>query len=157
MEKVKVTKRDAITAVKALMQIGNTPVEDRTAYWLGRNFKKLAKIEKDALEKRNEIVKQYGVKDPKTGKWNIPPTVGTGEDELVNPALQKAEDEWNAVLDEEIEIEIMKVNVSSFGKVNMNSLVAIDFMVNDPETTMKTTGSDLLDDEYRRRGFTITN
>jgi hypothetical protein len=157
MEKVKVTKRDVITATKALIQIGNTPIEDRTAYWLGRNFKKLAKIEKEALDARNDIVKKYGKEDPKTGKWNIAPTIGTGEDEKANPALQKAEDEWNTILDEEIEVEIMKVNVSSFGKVNMNSLVAIDFMVNDPETTMKTTGSDLLDDEYRRRGFTITN
>jgi hypothetical protein len=133
MEKVKITKRDVITATKALLQIGNTPVEDRTAYWLGRNFKKLAKIEKDALEKRNDIVKKYGKEDPKTGKWNIAPTIGAGEDELVNPALQKAEDEWNKILDEEIEIEIMKVNVSTFGKVGMNSLVAIDFMVDEPE------------------------
>jgi hypothetical protein len=133
MEKVKITKRDAITATKALIQIGNTPIEDRTAYWLGRNFKKLAKIEKDALDARNDIVKKYGKEDPKTGKWNIPPTIGTGEDELVNPYLQKAENEWNKILDEEIEVEIMKVNVSTFGKVGMNSLVAIDFMVDEPE------------------------
>jgi hypothetical protein len=133
MEKVKITKRDAITATKALIQIGNTPVEDRTAYWLGRNYKKLAKIEKDALDARNDIVKKYGKEDPKTGKWNIAPTIGTGEDELVNPALQKAEDAWNAILDEEIEVEIMKVNVSTFGNVGMNSLVAIDFMVDEPE------------------------
>jgi hypothetical protein len=132
MEKVKITKRDAITATKALIQIGNTPIEDRTAYWLGRNFKKLAKIEKDALDARNDIVKKYGKEDPKTGKWNIPPTIGTGEDELVNPYLQKAENEWNKILDEEIEVEIMKVNVSTFGKVGMNYLVAIDFMVDEP-------------------------
>jgi hypothetical protein len=133
MEKVKITKRDAITATKALIQIGNTPVEDRTAYWLGRNYKKLAKIEKDALDARNDIVKKYGKEDPKTGKWNIAPTIGTGEDELVNPALQKAEDAWNAILDEEIEVEIMKVNVSGFGKANVALMVAINFMVEEPQ------------------------
>lgn len=133
MDKLKITKREAVAATNALKQLGNMQIEDRTAYWLGRNLTNLGRIEKDVMKKRSEIIKRFGKEDPKTGKVQIPQIIGAGEDEKLNPDLKTAEEEFNKILDEEIEVEIMKVNVSGFGKANVALMVAINFMVEEPQ------------------------
>jgi neutral trehalase len=136
-EKMQLSNRDVLLAVKGLLQIGNTQIEGRTSYWLARNFKNLAAIEKKVMERRNDIIKRLGTLDEKKGQYAIPETIGEGENEKRNPAEEQADKEYNAILDEAVEVEIMKVKVDGFGKVGMNALAAIGFMLDEPGVVVK--------------------
>jgi hypothetical protein len=136
-EKMQLSNKDVLLAAKGLLQIGNTPIDARTSYWLARNFKNLAAIEKKVMERRNEIIKRLGTLDEKKGQYAIPETIGEGENEKRNPAEEQADKEYNAILDEAVEVEIMKVKVDGFGKVGMNALAAIGFMLDEPGVVVK--------------------
>lgn len=135
-EKMTLTKREVLLAAKGLLQIGNMQIDGRTSYWLARNFKNLTSIEKAVLDKRNEIIKRLGTLDEKKGQYVIPETIGEGENAKRNPVTEQADTEFNKILDETVEVEIMKVGIDGFGKVSMNAIAAISFMVDEPANSI---------------------
>ena len=137
-EKIKVLNRQIVEANAALLRIGHVPMQARTAYWMGRNFDQINPVAKKLEKERGEIIKKYGVKNEDTGAFNLPMTVDhateKGADgkpkQIPNPNVEKAGEEFEAILDQEVEVEIMKVNIDGFqGTVGLGDMQALGFLI----------------------------
>ena len=130
-EKIEIKKGEVMAALQALAQISNYPLPERTAYWLGRNFKQLEMESKKIAMEHLEIVKKHGGVQIPNGGYQVPETIKEGEKDVPNPALKDLQDDYDKLMSEEIEVDIMKVNLAS-NNITMNARMALDFMLEDP-------------------------
>lgn len=128
-DKMEVKNSKIVEATVALMNIGNEKLDNRVAYWLGRNRQQLESVSKKVEQARIDIVTKYGVKDEKTGEIQIPKTIKEGEKDIVNPDVEKSSEEFKNFLESTSEVTIKKVKLESFSGININTINAIDFML----------------------------
>ena len=129
-ETVKIKKSQVFAAINAFRVMGSTPMQPQAAYWLQRNLSQLTPIAKQMENQKFEIIKRLGVK--KDDGYEIPDTIGEGEDKKPNPVLKQANDELAAAFNEEVEATINKVSVSGFVQVSVEVLNALEFMIDEP-------------------------
>ena len=103
----------------------------KTKYWLLDLYKK-AKEQTDACSAlRDELIKKYG--EEADGGVSIAPSIEEDGKKVVNPKFVSFQEEFNALLNEEREIEYKELSIEDFGNIettevyeNLFSLLKFD-------------------------------
>lgn len=119
-----VTNEDIYTIGASLGKLLEVKMQERAAYWIGRNLDVVEAITKRLNKSRDRLIKKYGDLD---GKGNImvlnfidkldeEGNVIRHEDgrteKIKNPKVDSFNEEWEAVLSEEITIEYIPIPLS---------------------------------------------
>lgn len=128
------TTRELRAAAGALAELAQRELPVKASYAVGKNLRVFQEEASDADEERRKIVERHAEKD-EDGKV-VTKEQENGFQEPVFPdeeAEEKAQEEWNAVLDEEVEVKVHEVPLSYFGDVSLppRLLAAVDFMIED--------------------------
>jgi len=129
MTKVKLNKLwNSQKALGALNVIKDLPI--KTSYWIGKNTKKVSKEIELIEQKRQELVKKYGVANEKN------------ETSVPQENMEKFSKEFYDLLDTEIEIDLRLFNIEEFtGKSGLTGqdMLQLDFLFQDngPKTEAK--------------------
>lgn len=128
------TTRELRNAAAALRELGQRELPVKASYAVGKNLRVFQQEASDADEERQRIVERHAEKG-EDGKV-VTKEQENGFQEPVFPddeAEEKAQEEWNAVLDEEIEVRVHQVPLSYFGDVSLPArlLAVLDFMIKD--------------------------
>lgn len=103
----------------------------KTKYWLSDLYKK-AKEQTDICSAfRDELIKKYG--EEVDGAISISPSIEEDGKKVVNPKFVSFQEEFNALLNEEREIEYKELNIDELGNIettevyeNLFSLLKFD-------------------------------
>jgi hypothetical protein len=92
----------------------------KAAYWIGRNAKILDAEFTSLNEQRVKLVKEYGVEDKKSNKWNIPAENRAKFDKL-----------FEELLETEVDLNINQISLDMLADVKLSPVdtVAIGFML----------------------------
>jgi hypothetical protein len=110
-----------------------------TKYWLTELTKKVT-AEKEAVEKlKEDLIKKYGTED-ENSNVSIPMYINIVTDESgevtsrdINPQFVEFQNEFNALLQEEKEIEYKEFKLSDFDNVESDGVYATFFKLVNPE------------------------
>lgn len=92
----------------------------KTKYWLTDLYKK-AKEQTDACSAlRDELIKKYGEESEKG--ISITPLVEKDGASVANPKFALFQEEFNALLNEEREIEYKELNIEDFGSIETEAV-----------------------------------
>jgi len=103
------------TGEKLTKGILSEKLQLKTKYWLSDLSKKV-KEQTDACQAlRDELIKKYG--EEKDGGIFVPQVVEENEKKVVNPKFISFQNEFNALLNEEREIEYKEISIDELGEV----------------------------------------
>lgn len=111
-----------------------------TKYWLNSILDTLEKEKKMLNDIRDELIKKYGDEDA-SGRISINQRIETGENDeqgnptsVVNPKYVEFMSEYNAVLQESIEIKLPEINLHELSRVETsdNYQLIFKYMVKTP-------------------------
>ena len=92
----------------------------KTKYWLTDLYKK-AKEQTDACSAlRDELIKKYGEESEKG--ISITPLIEEDGKSVANPRFALFQEEFNALLNEEREIEYKELNIEDFGSIETEAV-----------------------------------
>lgn len=92
----------------------------KTKYWLTDLYKK-AKEQTDACSAlRDELIKKYGEESEKG--ISITPLIEEDGKSVTNPKFALFQEEFNALLNEEREIEYKELNIEDFGSIETEAV-----------------------------------
>ena len=92
----------------------------KTKYWLTDLYKK-AKEQTDACSAlRDELIKKYGTESDKGG--SISQTIEEDGKSVVNPNFVSFQNEFNALLNEEREIEYKELSIEELGSIETEAV-----------------------------------
>lgn len=92
----------------------------KTKYWLTDLYKK-AKEQTDACSAlRDELIKKYGEESEKG--ISITPLIEEDGKSVANPKFALFQEEFNALLNEEREIEYKELNIEDFGSIETEAV-----------------------------------
>lgn len=90
-------------------------IQLKTKYWLTDLYKK-AKEQTDACSAlRDELIKKYGTESE--GGVSILQTIEEDGKQVLNPSFVSFQNEFNALLNEEREIEYKELSIEDFGSI----------------------------------------
>jgi len=103
------------TGEKLTKGILSEKLQLKTKYWLS-DLSKRVKEQTDACQTlRDELIKKYG--EEKDGGIYIPQFVEEDGKKVVNPKFISFQNEFNALMDEEREIEYKEISIDELGQV----------------------------------------
>lgn len=97
-------------------------ISAKVAYRATKFSKKLAKEIDDLEEQRVALVRKYGVEE--NGNYRVPPS-----------RLPEFEAEFNQLLEEEVEIPVLRISVDELEKAGLTMLdfANLDFLIEEPK------------------------
>lgn len=121
---MKLKLSDLVNAVQSLGIISKKDLPVKASYALSKNIQKIDNELKAFNETRTKLFDKYDEKVKKEGK------------DLTRIPKEKVEifqEELNAILDQEVEIDLWMIDINGFGETNVTTgdLMAIDFMIED--------------------------
>lgn len=121
MEKIKLKLRQIWDSQAALPKVTGKEITAKIAYWISRNTKKIEAELRSLNEARIKLVKELGKEDERK-MWEVLPE-----------NREKFTEEFEKLLDQDIEIEIRKIKLAELGEVKLSSqeISAIDFMIDE--------------------------
>lgn len=128
-EAVKIKNGNIMAAIQAIAKIGETLIQQQTAWWISRNLKQLQEAAKQINKQHRDLLLDYGAVGIPGGGLRVPETIKVDDADVPNPKLQEVQEAFTKLMDEEIEVEIRKVSLSGFGNVSINAITALDFMI----------------------------
>lgn len=97
----------------------------KTKYWLSDLAKKVSE-QTDACNKlRDEMIKKYGKEED--GQVSIPLQIEEDGKKIINPNFNLFQEEYNALLSEEREIEYKELNIEDLGSIETEEVYQIVF------------------------------
>lgn len=109
--KISIKNNTLIVAVRSLEQLANKQFPALVAYNLARLAQKLQEANVPINATRDKLIKEFG--EEKDGNFSLSPTTETGVGEekksIPNPKFTEFTTAFGAVLDEETEMECIKV------------------------------------------------
>lgn len=102
----------------AMLVLGaDKALPDKTKYTLARNIRLVRQALKECEKKRKELVKKYGAPDKMGGHSVLPENA------------ERFDDEWNAILDCEVSLDIRKLEKTHFARLSANEISLLDWMM----------------------------
>lgn len=108
---MKIKIADILNKEKSLAEVLTKEVPVKAGYRLGRNLNKINSELRDYNNKRNELIKKYGEKNKK----------GDIEVKQGGEQWDNFSKDLGQLLDEEIEVDLMKVNLEMLGDIKIKS------------------------------------
>ena len=128
-EVVKVKNGNIMAAIQAISKIGDTLIQQQTAWWISRNLKQLQEVAKKINKQHRELLLEYGAVELPGGGLRVPETIKVDDADVPNPKFKEVQEAFSKLMDEEVEVEIRKVSLSGFGNISINAITALDFMI----------------------------
>ena len=128
-ETVKVKNGNIMAAIQATAKIGDTLIQQQTAWWISRNLKQLQEVAKKINKQHRELLQEYGAMELPAGGLRVAETIKVDDVDVPNPKFKEVQEAFTKLMDEETEVEIRKVSISGFGNISINAITALDFMI----------------------------
>ncbi len=128
-ETVKIKNGNIMAAIQAISKIGETLIQQQTAWWISQNLKQLQIAAKEINKKHRDLLMKYGAVEIPNGGLSISKTIKVDDADVPNPKFQEVQEAFSKLMDEETEVGIRKVSLSGFGNVSINAITALDFMI----------------------------
>ncbi len=87
----------------------------KTKYWLSDLSKKVKEQTDACNELRNDLIKKYG--EEKDGQISVPVSVKEDDKDILNPNFVSFQSEFEALLNEEREIEYKQLSIDDLGSI----------------------------------------
>jgi len=119
---MKLTLKEIWISRVSLIELVNQKMEAKGKYWVAKQAKKIFSEIENIDERRVELMQKYGKKDKK----------GTS---IPEDKLEKFNDEFNKLLDEEIDLDIDKVKYEYIEKLELKPATIVDlfYLINEPK------------------------
>jgi hypothetical protein len=129
-ESVKLTKKQLLAGMNAILRIAQVPLQPRTGYWLDRNYKALTPLWKEIDEEMREIVRKYGKVTPDGLQLQVPPMIEKDGQQIPNPDLEKCTEEMDVTNQQEVEVIVHRLSLAGFmGAISLQDMSALSFMI----------------------------
>ena len=128
-EVVKVKNGNIMAAIQAISKIGDTLIQQQTAWWISRNLKQIQEVAKKINKQHRELLLEYGAVELPGGGLRVPETIKVDDADVPNPKFEEVQKAFTKLMDEDTEVEIRKVSLSGFGNISINAITALDFMI----------------------------
>jgi hypothetical protein len=128
-ETVKVKNGNIMAAIQAIARIGETLIQQQTAWRISRNLKQLQEVAKEINKDHRELLKFYGAVEIPGGGLRVPDTIKVDDTDVPNPKFKEVQEAFTKLMDEEAEVEIRKVSLSGFSNISINAINALEFMI----------------------------
>lgn len=118
---VEMTVKEALASQQALQQFGSNKFPIQVSLTLAKNLRTLNEVSDKYNDRRNDLVKKHGKKNPETNAVQVTPE-----------NQEKFADEINKLVSEEVTLTLKTVSLADLGrKVEMepNVLVALQWMI----------------------------
>jgi len=128
---MKLTLKEIYNSQGPLQKIISFEMDTKGKYWVAKHAKKLFSEIKTIDDRRIEILKKYGKKNKNGFEIQASDTEN----------MKKFTDEFGALLEEEIEVNIQKIKFEYFEplKISPAVLMGIDFLIEEPKDAPKET------------------